>query len=159
MSVALLAIIAAGIALIVAAIWDVSRFEIPDTISVVILAAAVAYGLATPGFNWISHISAMALFFGCGLFMFSRGWLGGGDVKVMTACAAWAGLSGLLMQLALISVAGGALVGALMLGRVIVRLSGRDPVQTLHLFRADARVPYAVAIAGGVAWWGAITFA
>jgi prepilin peptidase CpaA len=159
MSIAAIAIIAAGIALIAAALWDLTKFEIPDTITVIILGAAVAYGLATPGFNWMSHIGAMVLFFGVGLFLFSRGWLGGGDVKVMTACAAWAGLSGLLMQLALISVAGGALVGALMLGRTIVRLSGRDPVQTLHLFRADARVPYAVAIAGGVAWWGALTFA
>ena len=97
--------------------FDLRTFEIPDTITVLIIIGAVLFGLGTPGFDWASHAAAGGAFFAFGLLAFARGWLGGGDVKVMTGCACWATLGTLAAQVVLIAIAGGVLALVLMLLR------------------------------------------
>ena len=109
---------------------------------------AVLFGLGTPGFDWAEGGD----FFAFGLLAFARGWLGGGDVKVMTDCACWAALGTLA---ALIAIAGGvlALVLVLMLLRCGLALAGVTGDDAPSLVRAGADLPYAVGIAGGMAVW------
>lgn len=149
--------IAAGLALVAlgcvlwAAICDMRVFEIPDSLTIILLVTAAAYGVVTPGFGWVSHIAAPALFFGIGLFVFARGWMGGGDIKLMTGIAAWTGLDQLLPQLLATALAGGLVTLVLLLARKLA--AGRDPATTPRLFQGDAPIPYAVAIAIGTCWW------
>jgi prepilin peptidase CpaA len=148
--------LAALVCLVAAAIFDVMTFEIPDSLSIAILAAAMGYGLVTPGFGWLLHGLAVLLMFAVGLFLFSRGWLGGGDVKVMVAVAGWAGLPGLIVQLAFVSIAGGVLALGLIMARRIAAATGRTPATLPKLLHIDAPLPYAVAILVGTLGWAAL---
>jgi prepilin peptidase CpaA len=107
---------------------------------------AVLFGLGTPGFDWAEGGD----FFAFSLLAFARGWLGGGDVKVMTDCACWAALGTLA---ALIAIAGGVLALVLMLLRCGLALAGVTGDDAPSLVRAGADLPYAVGIAGGMAVW------
>ena len=144
-AVAVVAALAALGLVLAAAIVDVVRYEIPDGISIAIAALAVVFGLVTPGFAWVSHAAAAGGMFAFGLLAFSRGWLGGGDVKVMTAVAAWTALAGLPLMFVATSVAGGALVLVYGVGRRVSRVD--------RTVAATAPLPYAVAIAAGTLWW------
>lgn len=144
---ALLAIVC----VVAAAVFDVVRMEIPDTLSVVILVAGLLFGALTPGFDWLPHLAAPVLVFAFGLLAFGRGWLGGGDVKVLTATAVWTGLGGLLPQWAIMAVAGGVLV--LALTAVRAALAGHAADSLPEMARPGAKYPYAVAIAAGTLWW------
>ena len=110
---------------------------------------AVLFGLGTPGFDWAEGGD----FFAFGLLAFARGWLGGGDVKVMTGCACWATLGTLAAQVVLIAIAGGVLALVLMLLRCGLALAGVTGDDAPSLVRAGADLPYAVGIAGGMAVW------
>ena len=146
------ALLAVGV-LVAAAVIDVVTFEIPDTLSIVLAVLAVAHGALHPGFGWAGHLSAAAAMFAFGLLAFSRGWLGGGDVKLMTALALWTGLAGLPVLFLAIALAGGALTLLILLirrGLMLVRLPvGRLPA----VLAPAAELPYAVAIAAGALWW------
>jgi prepilin peptidase CpaA len=145
--------------LFVAAYEDVRRFEIPDILSIALLVGAACHGLVTPGFGWLSHIAAPVVMFGIGLFIFSRGWMGGGDVKLLVGVAGWTGLAGLPMQLAGVAMAGGVLALVLLFSRgVLASASGGDTARLPKVFRKDAPLPYAVAIAAGTCWWAAIAW-
>jgi prepilin peptidase CpaA len=153
MTLALAGIALLAVGLVLAAGFDLWRYEIPDTLTVLIIAAAVLFGLGTPGFNWASHAAAGGAFFAFGLLAFARGWLGGGDVKIMTGCACWANLGNLAEQVVLIAVAGGVLALALMLLRRGLVLAGVAGDDAPRLIRVGADLPYAVGIAGGMAVW------
>ncbi len=140
-------------ALLAAAATDVVAFEVPNTISIVIAVMAAAHGLLTPGFVWWSHALAPLLMFAFGLLAFARGWLGGGDVKLMTATAAWTGLVGLPVFFLATSIAGGVLLLSLFLLRQGWKAAGRAIPNFGKVLGADAPIPYAVAVAVGAVWW------
>lgn len=142
-----------ALSVLAAAGFDLWRFEIPDTLTITIIAGAVLFGLGTPGFDWARHAAAGGAFFAFGLLAFARGWLGGGDVKIMTGCACWATLGNLIEQQVLIALAGGVLALALMLVRRSLKLAGVTGEDAPRLVRVGADLPYAVAIAGGMAVW------
>lgn len=150
---------AALLCVLAAAAWDVWRFEIPDTLSIVIVALAIPFGFLQPDFAWLSHIAAPVLVFGFGLLAFSRGWLGGGDVKVLTATAAWTGLAGLPVQWAVVALAGGLLTVVLIGLRAVLARGGRDTGHLPRIAQKDAPLPYAVAIAAGTFWWAWLVYA
>ena len=143
-----------ALAVLASAAFDLRTYEIPDTITVLIIIAAVMFGYATPGFDWASHAAAGGIFFAFGLLAFVRGWLGGGDVKVMTGCACWATLGTLAEQVVLIAIAGGGLAIILILLRRGLSLAGVTGEHAPRLVRVGAHLPYAVAIAAGMAVWG-----
>ncbi|WP_426169821.1 A24 family peptidase [Sandarakinorhabdus sp. DWP1-3-1] len=148
----LLAMAALG-CVVAAMLFDLATFEIPDALSIALVGLAIAYGLATPGFDWLSHLGAVLLVFGVGLFVFSRGWMGGGDIKLLTGVAAWTALDGLALQLTATALAGGLLALVLLATRLAVRRMLAEPERLPRLFHSDAPLPYAVAIAAGTIWW------
>jgi prepilin peptidase CpaA len=154
-SLALLAAGAAALALLISCICDLRRFEIPDTLSVVILLAAFAFGLATPGFDWLWHLAGLGLMFAVGLGLFAAGWMGGGDIKLLVATAMWTGLAGLPAFLVGVSIAGGALALVLLGSRAALKAAGLAFDRMPGPLRPGAPMPYALAIAGGAFWWAA----
>jgi prepilin peptidase CpaA len=146
--------LAALACLVAAAIADMRTFEIPNGLSIALLATAVGYGLVTPGFGWLSHGAAVMVMFGLGLLLFSRGWMGGGDIKLLVALAGWTGLPGLPMQLAFVGIAGGGLALVLIIARRGLPAAGLASATLPRMFQGDAPLPYAVAILAGAAWWG-----
>lgn len=142
-----------GLSVLASAAFDLRTYEIPDTITVLIIIGAVLFGLATPGFDWAQHAAAGGIFFAFGLLAFARGWLGGGDVKVMTGCACWATLYNLAEQVVLIAIAGGGLAIILILLRRSLALAGVTGDDAPRLVRIGAHLPYAVAIAAGMTVW------
>jgi prepilin peptidase CpaA len=132
------------------AMIDVRKFEIPDTISILVAVLALVYGLTQPRFPWLSHLIAPILVFLAGLFAFARGWFGGGDVKLLTAISVWAGLGGLPTLIVAIAAAGGVLTLLLLSARRIAR---REPSEKPDLLAPNGPTPYAVAMLAGVVWW------
>lgn len=136
-----------------APVFDLMRFEIPDSLSIIIAIAAIGYGIVTPGFGWLSHLASTGLVFAIGLLAFARGWMGGGDVKLLTAIATWTGLDGLPMQWLATAIAGGVLALVLIVVRRGLGFAGVDLERAPRVFQLDAPLPYAVAIAAGTLWW------
>ncbi|WP_439545836.1 prepilin peptidase [Sandarakinorhabdus sp.] len=153
MTIAEAGLLLMALAVLAAAGFDLWRFEIPDTLTILIIAGAVLFGFGTPGFDWAQHAAAGGAMFAFGLLAFTRGWLGGGDVKIMTGCACWATLPSLPEQMALIALAGGVLALVLMLLRRSLALAGVTGENAPRLVRVGAELPYAVGIAGGMAVW------
>ena len=153
LTIAIVCAVAALSCVLAAAVSDIMRFEIPDGLSIALAALAIVYGFATPGFDWLSHVGAAVLVFGVGLFTFARGWMGGGDVKLLTAIAAWTGLHDMLLQLTATALSGGVLALVLIAARAGVAVARPGADTTSRLLRKDAPLPYAVAIAAGTFWW------
>jgi prepilin peptidase CpaA len=152
-SLALLCVGAAGLALLIACLCDLRRFEIPDTLSIVILLSAFAFGLATPGFEWLWHLAGLGLMFAVGLGLFAAGWMGGGDIKLLVATAMWTGLQGLAPFLLGVSLAGGGLAIVLLGSRAALKATGVAHERMPGPLRPGAPMPYAIAITGGALWW------
>jgi prepilin peptidase CpaA len=146
---------AAALCVIAAAVQDVRRFEIADGMSIAIALLFVPFALGeVHGLGWAMHIGAGAAVFAVGVGLFAMNWMGGGDVKLLGACAIWAGFGGLPTLLLGTMLAGGVLAAVALLGR---RLAGNDSEHPYPGLRAGGPIPYAVAILGGVAAW-AVTY-
>ena len=93
-----------------AAVFDTWKFIIPNTITVALIALFVAVALLLPydmGWrDWMSHVGAAGAALAGGVAMFAFNKMGGGDVKLMTAVAFWAGFEHLLELLIIIAIAG-----------------------------------------------------
>ena len=92
----LLAAVVYGSALIAAAASDLSRYEIPNGLSVALAAGFVFAAFTLSGADLASHLAAGGATFIFTVLLFARGLIGGGDVKLMSATALWVGLGGLL---------------------------------------------------------------
>lgn len=134
-----------------AAINDLRRFEIADSWSIAIALLYAVHAVLAPPASLIGHLLAPMVMFALGLVLFARGWMGGGDVKLLTAVACWTGLTGLAPMLFGTVMAGGALAIVLSGLRALPMPAG------VRLFERDAPLPYAVAIAAGTAWWWPVT--
>ncbi len=109
-----------------------------------LLALISGMGLATLGM----HLAAAALVLVVAFIFFARGWIGGGDAKLVAATALWFGFGHLLDYLIWASLLGGALTLLLLqfrqfdLPQVLAR---QKWIERLH--DADAGVPYGIALA------------
>ncbi len=139
-------------ALIIAALNDLYEYKIPNWVSVVLFLSYFAAGVglgATPSAMLEGFLfSCAALVVGFGLFAGKI--LGGGDAKLIAACAPWIGPSALAPFLLNTAFAGGVFAVALIMFRKAPAL----PVyaQAPWLMRLHQRpkdIPYAVAIAIG----------
>lgn len=140
--------------LVLAALGDLRSFRIPNPLPAALLAlfALVAISLPLP-IDGVSHGAAFVITLAVGLGLYVLGWLGAGDVKLMSAVALWAGLD-LLPELAMVTVLGGGVLAlALVAARItIVRvagLSGVDRDRLPRLIVERARIPYGLPIAVG----------
>jgi prepilin peptidase CpaA len=137
----------------VAAISDLWNRRIPNIIPL-LLAAAFPIALVVIGLprDWPFHLFGAGLVFALGLVLFSRGILGGGDVKLIAAATLWYGVDRLPIFLLAVSIAGGALglvaIIAKLARSLIPSLAPRGPSpRSLR----EMEIPYGVAIAlGGI---------
>jgi prepilin peptidase CpaA len=138
--------------MLIAAIEDLRRLIIPNALIVALCLLWPLSVVAAP--NWLSVAGALAaaiLVFLVGALAFSRGWLGGGDVKLLAAAALWAGPGQTPSLLVLTGVLGGMLAlfllmppGAHIAALARVKFGPREPATK---FAASTPVPYGIAIA------------
>jgi prepilin peptidase CpaA len=146
--VAQLSLLAAAAALAFAAASDLRRLLIPDTCSVLLLAAFAAYaltGAAGDAWPWHLVVGLAAFFAGTGLF--AAGLLGGGDVKLFAAAGVWAGPQDIALLTLVMALSGGVLV-LVVLARCLVLRAMAPAGAELPSLRGQP-VPYGLAIAAG----------
>ena len=137
----------------VAAFEDFRRFVIPNLLPIVLCVLWPVYFAFAPSFyGAVSSIGCALAVFLVGAVLFARGWLGGGDVKLLSAAVLWAGPAGTPALLMLTGVLGGALALFLLMPfgsqitMAIRALLGQPAVSTERGMATP--VPYGVAIAG-----------
>jgi prepilin peptidase CpaA len=148
-------------ALLLAALSDVALRIVPNRLPAVVACT----GLAARAMSGDLRASAMltAIVFGLLFACWRRGWMGGGDVKLLTACTLLVpaiAVGGLLLS---VTLAGGVLSIFYLLGRLVSRRtahpSGRSASMLRRVLRVEAwrirrhaPVPYACAIGAGCAF-------
>lgn len=138
------------ILLLVAAIEDGWRLQISDwTSGAIALAAFVAIGVNGPIVGLWQNFLLFAAMLAIGTVMFARGWMGGGDIKLLAASALWFDLSSGWRLLVSIAVAGGIVALTVILLR---NLPWPDKArQRVLLLKPREGIAYGIAIALGVA--------
>lgn len=127
---------------LLAAVSDLRERRVPNALPLAACAGFLVAAWLTPlPVAWGSHLGAGALILALGAAAFARGWMGGGDVKLLASCALWCGFSALPALLLAVGASGGALALGLLLTRRR-RAAGPDAPTGVAL-------PYAVAIALG----------
>ena len=141
--------------LVLAALQDGWQLRISDWISgLVAILAFVALVLDGPVSGLWQNFLLFAGVLAVGTFMFGRGWMGGGDIKLLAASSLWFNLSDGWRLLSAIAIAGG--VEALVI-MIVRRLPWSDAARSkVLLLSRRGLIPYGIAIALGVAlmgWW------
>jgi prepilin peptidase CpaA len=149
-------LIALCVLAVMAMIADLRSYRIPNRISLAVAAGYPIFVLAG-GADWRNGLMAGALVFAVGVFFFARGWMGGGDVKLLAALSLWAGTDLLLPMLLIVTIAGGVMSAAewFRAGGAIRFLSRFLPqfgIGSLRAVREQAVVPYAAAIFAGAVY-------
>lgn len=137
--------------LVVAALWDVATFRIPNTLNLAFLSLFPLAGLLAPQPpDWLWHLAAFGVVLAVGFPLFLLRLLGGGDVKLLVAAALWLGWDRLLEFSILVALAGGALSLALVVLRLpLMQMAWAHLGRTPRVLQKQAPVPYGVAIAVG----------
>jgi prepilin peptidase CpaA len=139
---------AAAAALVWAALSDIRHYIIPNRTVAIVGAAYILYACSMPWSFAIGGVLAGLIVFAVSVTLFARGWMGGGDAKLMTVAALWAGVP-YLSAFALVTSLTGAVLGALMLTPVR-RILPAPSTEALSLARQP--MPFGVPIAlGGLA--------
>ncbi len=152
-----------GALLLAAAAHDIRRSIIPNRLSLAVAMIYPAHVLSSSvPVDWTGALTAAGASLAVGLVIFARGWIGGGDVKLFSATALWAGLP-LFTTLLLVTTLTGSVVALAMLmhrrlaGRPILasadgmvmkgggESTGSDPAK----LRPSHSLPYGAAIAAG----------
>ncbi|MBS0242366.1 MAG: prepilin peptidase [Proteobacteria bacterium] len=134
---------------------DLFTMTIPNRISIGLILAFIVAAIAAPLGWWdiASHVGAGLLMLVVGIGMFSLGWLGGGDAKLMAAAALWFGFGQLLQFLLMTSIAGGVLVFAILsFRRAELPLLIADEPWALRLHAKAGGIPYGIALAAAGLW-------
>ena len=136
-----------------AAFEDFRRLVIPNLLPIALCALWPIYFAAAPSlYGALAAIGCAGAVFVGGTILFARGYLGGGDVKLLSAATLWAGPAGTPALLMLTGVLGGVLALFLLVpyGSRIVAMARRTMGQpSVDSGRGLATpVPYGIAIAG-----------
>jgi prepilin peptidase CpaA len=132
-----------------AAISDIRRMWIPDRYWLGIALAFAAAAIPQPWQVAAGGVATALLVFIGGALLFARGWIGGGDVKLLSSLALWAGPDGLASLLF-----DTALAGALLALVMLVRMRRRTPANWRVHEPLRQPMPFGVAIAA--AGWALI---
>jgi prepilin peptidase CpaA len=149
-----------------AAATDLLTMTIPNRLT---LGLGVAFFALAPlaGFGWqdiLSHMGAGSAMLLVGILLFSLGWLGGGDAKLLAAASLWLGFDQLVVFLAYTAAFGGALALAILAYRGTPVGALPLPGWAARLHTKGEGMPYGVAIAAGAlfvypatVWYAAFT--
>jgi prepilin peptidase CpaA len=139
--------------LVLAAIEDLWRGEINDWVCAAVASGAfLAVAMNGPAGELWQNLLLFALVLGIGTLLFVRGWMGGGDVKLLAAGSLWFNLDQGWKMLVAVAIAGGLETLLVMLLRALPwPQSARN---RLAILRRDEGIAYGVAIAAGVALIG-----
>lgn len=131
-----------------AAAMDLLTMTIPNRISLALLGSfLIAVPLAGLPLETVAmHLAAGALMLVVGVGMFSAGWVGGGDAKLIAAGALWLGMPYLLPFLLLVGVLGSILMTLIVLYRAYPVAALPIPAWAARLHRSQTGLPYGVAI-------------
>ncbi|WP_313804998.1 prepilin peptidase [Sphingobium sp.] len=142
-------LLALSLVLVAAAIEDMARLRISNIFPLLVV-SLYAVWVAVAGWEndiWRNGTVFLGVFaVGCGLFALR--WMGGGDIKLMSACALWFDWMGAIPWFVYITVGGGVLALVIMAGRRMVPQSVRAG-SSIALFERKGPIPYGVAIALG----------
>lgn len=146
--------------LLYVATLDVATRLIPNEICLALALLGIASQLAGPT-QIAQSLIAAAILFMLLLIAYTRGWMGGGDIKLLAALAVGLPLMGVIQLLTITALAGGVLALVHLMMRVLpspkLAPAGSSLVRRVyaierwrHLRRAP--LPYGVAIACGGIW-------
>ena len=135
-----------------AAISDARTLRIPNVLCAaiaVLFAAHAAFALNGAQIAWSIGLALLTLV--AGFIAFARGKIGGGDVKLLSVCMAWAGPAHAVEFLIVTGLAGGVIALALLSPRLVRSTIGlqRQWPQAASNAGTRAPMPYGVAIAAG----------
>jgi len=138
--------------MLAAAFEDLRRLMIPNVLPLALCLLWPLSLLSSPSLSGaLGAIGCAVVVFIVGALCFSRGLLGGGDVKLLTAATLWAGPTQTLALLVLTGVLGGVLALFLLAPHgahlAILARAKLGPAEGPNGHRADTPVPYAIAIA------------
>jgi prepilin peptidase CpaA len=140
---------------IAAAIGDMLTMRIPNwlnaAVALSVLPMAALAGMPLDVVQW--HLLAGFVMLMFGFALFARGYVGGGDAKLMAAAGLWVGWSSLLPFVLVTTLAGGALAVVYKLWQLArTEQEVRDFVWLRRVLRSDLELPYGIAIAIGAVW-------
>ena len=140
---------------VAAAIGDLLTMRIPNWLNGVtalsVLPMAALAGMPLDIVQW--HLLAGAVMLAFGFVLFARGYVGGGDAKLLAAAGLWIGWSSLLPFVLVTTIAGGVLAIFYKLWQLVrTEQEVRDFVWLRRVLRADLELPYGIAIAAGAVW-------
>ncbi len=137
--------------------WDMKSYIIPNWIHGVII-LAFATGCYFMNIHPVDPIVAALVVLGAGLLIYAVGFMGAGDIKLISALTLWTGLgSATVYLIAHTAIYGGILVIFLWLSRKLIRVFWKRNLPVL--LTTGAPVPYGVAIAAAflsMLWRGMI---
>src|SRR5262245_50208431 len=95
---------------------DLLTMTIPNRVSIALAALFVVLAplAGFTGVAFVQHAGAGALVLLVGFLMFARGWIGGGDAKLMAAAALWLGFPHLAAFFVQVAILGGVLAVAIL---------------------------------------------
>lgn len=136
-----------------AVLWfDLTRYTIPNWLAgSLLLLYPLAVYMAHTRIDWKMAVLGMVIVFAAGYVIFAMKWMGGGDIKLLTACALWVGFTHLLEFIFLVAVLGGVL-SVLVWGLRKLLLYFPVKYTIPRILRDGEPVPYGVAIAIGFLW-------
>ncbi len=142
-----------AVVMVAAAIEDFRRLVIPNMLPIILCALWPLYFAAAPSlYGALAAIGCAAAVFIGGAILFARGYIGGGDVKLLSAATLWAGPAGTPTLLLLTGVLGGALALFLLMPfgmQIAVAARGMLGQPSVVTERGlGMPVPYGIAIAG-----------
>jgi prepilin peptidase CpaA len=141
--------------LLAAAICDLLTMRIPNwlnaTAALAVVPMAALMGMPLDVVQW--HLLAGVVMLISGFALFARGYIGGGDAKLMAAAGLWVGWSALLPFVLVTTLAGGALAIICKMWQLVrADCEVRNVVWLRRVLRADLDLPYGIAIATGGLW-------
>lgn len=143
------------VAMAFAAMFDLFTMTIPNRISIALIVLFVVAAVVTRmplhevGLHLAVGLGALVILF----FMFSRGWLGGGDAKLWAVAALWMGPTAVVNYTVAVGLLGGLLALAILSYRQMALpgfMMSLPWAQRLH--SKDCGIPYGIALAAAAIW-------
>ena len=100
-----LILLVSGAVLFYVAVTDLKAYKIRNEVMLLLISLFVLHALASG--RWLNlgwNIALAALVLGFLVFFYARGWMGGGDVKILTVAFLWIGTDCALVFAILLSV-------------------------------------------------------